>query len=96
MISRYKILEEIGEGGMSIVLKARDTQLNRIVALKFLAFHLISDEQFKKRFLREAQAVATLDHPNICYIHEINETEAGQLYIAMAYYEGKTLRRHLS
>ena len=78
---------------MSVVFKALDTQLNRTVALKFLAFHLGADEQFKKRFMREARAVAALHHQNICYIHEISETQDGQLFIAMAYYNGKTLKQ---
>ena len=70
--------------------RAEDTKLKRPVALKFLASHLIGAEEEKERFIREAQAAAALDHPNICTVHEIDEEE-GQIFIAMAYLEGETL-----
>ncbi len=95
IISHYKILEKLGEGGMGVVYKALDTFLNRFVALKFLPPHLTQDESTRKRFIVEAQAASALDHPNICTIHEINETPDGQLYISMAYYEGESLRQKI-
>ncbi len=73
IISRYKILEKIGEGGMGIVYKAHNTKLDRIVALKFLPQHLSSEVTERARFLQEAKAAATLNHPNICIIHRIEE-----------------------
>ena len=75
---------------MGVVYRAEDTKLKRPVALKFLASHLIGAEEEKERFIREAQAAAALDHPNICTVHEIDEAE-GQIFIAMAYLEGETL-----
>ena len=92
IISHYKILEEIGAGGMGIVCKAEDTKLKRTVALKFLPPELTRDQEAKKRFLHEARAASALDHPNICNIFEIDETQDGQMYMAMGYYEGQTLK----
>lgn len=89
-VGRYKLLDEAGRGGMGVVYRAHDPQLDRIVALKFLPAHLQADRQAKARFLDEARAASSLDHPGICTIHDIGETEDGQLYIAMAYYEGAT------
>ena len=91
-ISHYQILEKLGGGGMGVVYKARDLKLDRLVALKFLSPHFNMDEEGKQRFIQEAKAASALDHPNICNIHEINETDDGQLFIAMAYYEGETLK----
>jgi TolB-like protein/Flp pilus assembly protein TadD/tRNA A-37 threonylcarbamoyl transferase component Bud32 len=98
-ISHYKILEKLGEGGMGVVYKAEDLKLRRIVALKFLPQHLTSTEAEQARFLQEAQAAATLNHPNICTIHAIEEAEVPgggvQQFIDMEYVDGATLRRKL-
>ena len=94
-ISHYKILEKLGEGGMGVVYKAQDTKLDRIVALKFLPHYLHASEDEKVRFLQEAKAVATLNHPNICVIHDIKEEE-GKNFIVMEFVEGMTLREKLS
>jgi len=94
-LSHYQVLEKLGEGGMGVVYKARDNKLNRLVALKFLPSHLTKDESTRKRFIVEAQAASALDHPNICNIHEINETDDGQLYICMGYYKGESLRQKI-
>ena len=92
-ISHYKILEELGGGGMGIVYKAEDIKLKRNVALKFLPQDLTRDKTAKQRFIKEAQTASSLDHPNICNIHEIEETDDGQLFICMACYEGETLKK---
>jgi len=88
---KYRIVDEVGSGGMGIVYKAEDLKLKRHVALKFLPPHLVDSPELKERFLIEAQAAAALSHPNICVIHEVGETE-GQSFMAMEYVEGETLR----
>jgi TolB-like protein len=94
-ISHYEILEKLGEGGMGVVYKAQDLELDRIVALKFLSPLLTADEAERKRFEHEAKAVSALDHPNICTFYELGKTDNGQLFLAMAYYEGQTVREKI-
>jgi non-specific serine/threonine protein kinase len=90
-ISHYKILEKIGEGGMGVVYKAEDTKLKRTVALKFLPQELTRDPEAAERFVQEAQAVAALDHSNICIVHEIDEVD-GKTFIVMGFIEGESLK----
>jgi dienelactone hydrolase len=95
IVSHYKLIEKIGQGGMGEVYLAEDTKLERRVALKFLPAQYSADEEEKKRFIHEAKAASALDHPNICSVHEIGETPEGQLFIVMGYYEGKTLKEKI-
>ncbi len=89
-VGPYRIVSEIGRGGMGVVYKAEDPRLGRFVALKFLPPHMMANERAKQRFLAEARAASALDHPNICTIHDIGQTPGGRLYFAMAYYDGQT------
>ncbi len=91
----YAIRAELGHGGMGVVYTAHDPRLDRQVAIKVLPPDLTRDDTAKQRFLQEAKAASALDHPNICTIHEINETADGQLYLVMAYYEGETLKQRI-
>ena len=95
-ISHYKILDYLGGGGMGRVYRAEDVKLKRIVALKFLPLELTQEPQAKARFIHEAQAASALDHPRIGTIYEINETDDGHMYIAMAYYDGDTLSKKIA
>lgn len=95
-IGHHRIISQIGVGGMGIVYKALDTRLQRYVALKFLPSHCYSDDLARQRFYAEARAASQLDHINICVIHDIDETDDGQLYITMPYYEGETLSNRVS
>src|SRR2546428_5758829 len=89
-LGRYEIRSKLGAGGMGEVYLAQDAKLDRKVAIKFLPESLVADEQARKRLIREAQAAAKLDHPNICAIHEVGE-EDGRSFIVMQYVEGETL-----
>jgi non-specific serine/threonine protein kinase len=94
IVGKYQILEELGKGGMGIVYKARDTKLDRIVALKFLPPELTQDDDVRERFLQEAKTVAAFNHSNITIIHEIDEDE-GRTFIAMEYIGGLSLKNKL-
>jgi len=94
-VSHYKILEKLGSGGMGELYVAEDLHLQRTIVLKFLPPSLTRDADAKALFIQEARAASAFDHPNICTIYEVNETDHGQMYIAMARYTGHTLREHL-
>ena len=95
-VSHYRVLEKLGGGGMGVVYKARDTRLDRFVALKFLPPELTRDDDAKQRFMHEAKVASALDHPNICTIHDVDETPDGQMFLAMAYYAGETLKQRIA
>jgi tetratricopeptide (TPR) repeat protein/TolB-like protein len=92
---RYLIIQELGRGGMGIVYEAEDSKLKRRVALKFLPWELTRSPEAKERFFHEAQAASSLDHANICAVHEIDETGDGQIYISMGCYDGETLEARI-
>jgi len=95
IVSHYRILEKLGGGGMGVVYRAMDTRLDRPVALKFLTVELSHDQDAKLRFIREAKAASSLDHPNICILHDIGESADGQLFLVMPHYAGETLKRRI-
>ena len=94
VVSHYKILERLGEGGMGVVYKAEDTRLKRTVALKFLTPEFTQDPAARERFFHEAQTASALEHTNICSVHELGEHD-GQTFLVMGFYEGETLRQKI-
>ena len=96
LIGRFRVESRIGGGGMGVVYRAHDEQLGRPIALKFLQAHLVSDTVATERFRLEARTVAALEHPNICTVHEIGQTDDGLLYLAMPLYDGETVQARIA
>ena len=94
-VSHYRIIAEIGAGGMGVVYKAEDLRLGRLVALKFLPPQLVRDPAAKRRFFQEARTASAIDHANVCTIHDIEETTDGRVFLSMAYCDGETLKKRL-
>ena len=95
-VAHFRIGEPLGSGGMGVVYQAEDIRLGRPVALKFLAPELVRDPSAKERFLTEARAASALDHPNLCTILEVGESEDGLLFLAMPLYAGESLERRIA
>src|SRR5580765_8393138 len=91
----YHVLSKVGEGGMGEVYRARDTRLERDVAIKVLPAALTDSAKARERFQREARAVAALQHPNICTIFDVGETPDGQVFLVMELLQGETLQQRL-
>src|SRR5580658_3947371 len=89
-VAHFEVIEKLGEGGMGVVYKARDTHLDRFVALKVLPPDKLADAERKRRFIQEAKSASALNHPNIVHIYDIEESD-GVLFIAMEYVAGKSL-----
>ena len=94
-ISHYRVISEIGAGGMGVVYKAEDLRLGRFVALKFLPTQLVRDEDARRRLFAEARAASSLDHPNVCTIYDVEELPDGRVFLAMAFCDGETLKERL-
>ena len=94
-ISHFRILEKLGAGGMGVVYRAEDTRLRRTVALKFISRHLLNSDDAVLRFVREAQAAAACEHPNVCTIYEVGDSDEGT-FIAMACIEGRSLKEQIA
>ena len=95
-LGRYQVIAKLGEGGMGVVYKAEDTRLRRTVALKFLPLELTQDKDARERLRLEAQTASALDHPNICTIHEIDDTPDGRVFVAMSFYDGQSLKERIA
>ena len=93
-VGHYEVERRIGKGGMGVVYKARDSRLDRTVALKCLPPHLSGDPVSRQRFVVEAKSASRLDHPNICVIYDIGDGPDGGLFLTMPHYDGETLDRH--
>lgn len=96
MVGDYRILDRIASGGMGVVYKALDLRLQRVVALKFVSLDHTPNKNERERLLREARAASVLDHENIAAIHRVGETEDGQLFIDMGFYEGENLATRMA
>jgi len=96
VVANYEVVEQVGRGGMGVVYKALDRRLERFVALKFLADDLYTRPELGQRFMQEAKTIASLDHPNLCTILEIEEAAGGEIFIVMPFYEGETLKQKLA